>query len=126
MNTLTREKLVTLLSKEIGINKRESKEIVYSFFDLIKSKLLDGIDVKITGLGLFRLSDKGPRPARNISINQTVFIPPRRVVTFKSGVVLKQKISITQDALLIDQMSDETDNKPLSDQKPLMASSKYG
>lgn len=96
MNTLTRDKLVKILCEEIGINQREAKEIVYSFFELIKSNLLAGKNVKLTGLGLFKLIDKGSRPGRDLSKNLAIPIEPRRVVTFKSGVVLKEKIEMSQ------------------------------
>ena len=54
-----------LLFERLGLNKRESKDMVEAFFDLIHKTLLEGDDVKMSGFGNFNIRRKAPRPGRN-------------------------------------------------------------
>ena len=90
--TITKNSLVNLLHNEVGLNKREAKEFIETFFEAIKSELESGNDVKISGFGNFNLRDKAARPGRNPKTGQDVTISERRVVTFKSGLKLRSKL----------------------------------
>ena len=90
--TLTKSDIVEDLNNEIGLNKREAKELVVLFFDDIKNLLSDGHEVKLSGFGNFQLRDKSPRPGRNPRTGEDVEISARRVVTFKSGQKLKESV----------------------------------
>ena len=90
--TITKNSLVNLLHAEVGLNKREAKELIETFFESIKSELENGNDVKISGFGNFNLRDKGARPGRNPKTGEDVIISERRVATFKSGLKLKTKL----------------------------------
>lgn len=59
---LTKAQLADLLFDEIGLNKRESKEMVDAFFELISQSLVEGEDVKLSGFGNFQIRTKAPRP----------------------------------------------------------------
>ncbi len=52
---LTKAQLAELLFEQIGRNKRESKDMIDAFFDLIATSLVDGSDVKVTGFGNFQI-----------------------------------------------------------------------
>jgi len=90
--TITKDSLVEMVHNEIGLNKREAKELIESFFEQIKKSLEEGNDIKLSGFGNFNLRDKAPRPGRNPKTGQEVTISSRRVVTFKSGLKLKSKL----------------------------------
>ena len=89
---LTKFDIVKNLNYEIGLNKREAKELVDSFFDNIKKLLSQGQEVKLSGFGNFQLKDKSSRPGRNPRTGEDVEITARRVVTFKSGQKLKESM----------------------------------
>ena len=89
---LTKFNIVKSLNDEIGLNKREAKELVDSFFDNIKKLLSQGHEVKLSGFGNFQLKDKSSRPGRNPRTGEDVEITARRVVTFKSGQILKESM----------------------------------
>ena len=89
---LTKFDIVKNLNYEIGLNKREAKELVDSFFDTIKKLLSQGKEVKLSGFGNFQLKDKSSRPGRNPRTGDDVEITARRVVTFKSGQKLKESM----------------------------------
>ena len=90
--TVTKDSLVEMVHNEIGLNKREAKELIEAFFEQIKKSLEEGNDIKLSGFGNFNLRDKAPRPGRNPKTGDEVTISSRRVVTFKSGLKLKSKL----------------------------------
>ena len=90
--TLTKSDIVEDLNNEIGLNKREAKELVDLLFNDIKNLLSEGHEVKLSGFGNFQLRDKSPRPGRTPRTGEDVEISARRVVTFKSGQKLKESV----------------------------------
>ncbi|WP_394756952.1 integration host factor subunit alpha [Rhodoferax sp.] len=92
MPALTKAQLAELLFEKIGLNKRESKDMVDAFFDLVADSLVQGGDVKISGFGNFQIRTKAPRPGRNPRTGETIPIQARRVVTFHAGYKLKEQI----------------------------------
>ena len=90
--TLTKSDIVDNLNDEIGLNKREAKELVEMLFDDIKNLLSEGHEVKLSGFGNFQLRDKSSRPGRNPRTGEDVEISARRVVTFKPGQKLKDSV----------------------------------
>ena len=89
---LTKAQLAELLFDQIGLNKRESKDMIDAFFDLISQRLVEGEDVKISGFGNFQIRTKAPRPGRNPRTGQAIPIQARRVVTFHASHKLKEQI----------------------------------
>ena len=89
---LTKAHLADLLFDQIGLNKRESKDMLDSFFDLISNSLVEGQDVKISGFGNFQIRTKAPRPGRNPRTGESIPIEARRVVTFHASHKLKEQI----------------------------------
>jgi len=87
--TLTKADLAELLFERLGLNKRESKDMVEAFFELIHSTLLTGEDVKLSGFGNFNIRRKAPRPGRNPRTGETIPIKARNVVTFHASHKLK-------------------------------------
>ena len=90
--TLTKYDIVENLNNEVGLNKREAKELVDMLFNDIKSLLSEGHEVKLSGFGNFQLRDKSSRPGRNPRTGEDVEISARRVVTFKPGQKLKDSV----------------------------------
>ena len=89
---LTKAHLAELLFQQIGLKKRESKDMIDAFFDLISSSLVDGDDVRISGFGNFQIRTKAPRPGRNPRTGEAIPIRSRRVVTFHASHKLKDQI----------------------------------
>lgn len=92
MGALTKADLAEMLFDELGLNKREAKEIVEMFYSEISSALENNDQVKISGFGNFDLRDKKSRPGRNPKTGEEIPISARRVVTFKPGQKLKARV----------------------------------
>ncbi len=89
---LTKADMAEALYDELGLNKREAKEFVELFFEEIRLALEDGSNVKLSGFGNFILRDKNQRPGRNPKTGEEIPISARRVVTFRPGQKLKQRV----------------------------------
>lgn len=80
------------LCEDLELSKADSKLLVDSFFEEIKNLLESGRHVKFSGFGNFILRDKPERPGRNPNTGEIVPVLARRVVTFKPGIKLKNKV----------------------------------
>jgi integration host factor subunit alpha len=90
--SLTKADLAATLFDEVGLNKREAKEFVDSWFEVIREALEAGDHVKLSGFGNFQLRDKNQRPGRNPKTGEEIPISARRVVTFKPGQKLRARV----------------------------------
>ncbi|ANG65324.1 integration host factor subunit alpha [Marinobacterium aestuarii] len=98
MGSLTKAEMAERLNEELGLNKREAKEMVESFFDEIRASLASNEQVKLSGFGNFDLRDKRQRPGRNPKTGEEVPICARRVVTFRPGQKLKDRVDTYADS----------------------------
>lgn len=89
---LTKAELTDLLFENVGLNKREAKEIVESFYEEMRAALQDGDGVKLSGFGNFQLRAKPQRPGRNPKTGEEIPISARRVVTFHASQKLKTMV----------------------------------
>ncbi|MBT5098426.1 integration host factor subunit alpha [Gammaproteobacteria bacterium] len=89
---LTKADMAESLFEEIGLNKREAKELVEAFFEEVRLALEEGEEVKLSGFGNFVLRDKNQRPGRNPKTGEEIPITARRVVTFRPGQKLKSRV----------------------------------
>ncbi|MHB1174470.1 MAG: integration host factor subunit alpha [Sulfuriferula sp.] len=90
--TLTKAELADMLFEKVGLNKREAKDMVESFFEEIRIALESGDTVKLSGFGNFQLRDKPQRPGRNPKTGEEMPITARRVVTFHASQKLKSQV----------------------------------
>ena len=89
---LTKADMAEKLYEELGLNKREAKELVEMFFEEVRVALESGDLVKLSGFGNFDLRDKNERPGRNPKTGEEIPITARRVVTFRPGQKLKARV----------------------------------
>src|SRR5690606_23546672 len=89
---LTKAEMAERLFEDMGLNKREAKELVEQFFEEVRRSLEANEQVKLSGFGNFDLRDKRQRPGRNPKTGEEIPIQARRVVTFRPGQKLKAKV----------------------------------
>ena len=90
--TLTKAELADFLFEKVGLNKREAKDMVETFFEEIRAALESGDSVKLSGFGNFQLRNKPQRPGRNPKTGEEIPISARRVVTFRASHKLKERV----------------------------------
>jgi len=89
---LTKADITQSLFDELGLNKREARELVDTCFEEMRQALESGHEIKISGFGNFELRNKTERPGRNPKTGEEIPISARRVVTFKPGQKLKSRV----------------------------------
>ncbi len=90
--SFTKADMVKSLFNEIGLNTREARELVDSFFEELEASLAVGEQIRLGGFGNFYLRDKSERQGRNPKTGETAPIPARRVVTFRPGQKLRARV----------------------------------
>lgn len=91
--TLTKGLIVEAVSQDNRITKKKSAEMVETILEIIKTTLVSGEDVMITGFGKFCVKDKEARIGRNPATGESIILPPKRVVTFRCSGKLRNKIN---------------------------------
>jgi integration host factor subunit alpha len=89
---LTKADISEQLFQDVGLTKRESKEIVELYFKQLAKALQNGNQVKLSGYGNYELHDKNERPGRNPKTGEEIPVSARRVVTFRSGQKLRARV----------------------------------
>ncbi len=92
MSALSKAELVDVLCDKLELSRPDAKELVEQFFENMRDTLEQGECVKLSGFGNFVLRDKTARPGRNPKTGELVVVTARRVVTFKPGSKLKERV----------------------------------
>ena len=82
---LTKADMTESLFGELGLNKREARELVDTFFEDLRTALETGEQVKLSGFGNFDLRDKDPDKKPNIHVCKQI-LPKGSLVVFPSFV----------------------------------------
>ena len=94
---MTKVDLVNSVYEKLGFSKRESSDIVEQFFGIVKDCLIQGENVKISGLGNFVVKHKKSRKGRNPQTGEEIEIASRKVMNFKLSQVLKNEINSSKE-----------------------------
>lgn len=90
--TVTNKETVEHVVGTVGFTGKESQQIVESFFNTIRETLASGDEVKLAGFGRFNiLAKRAPRPGRNPKDGTPFEIAARRVVTYTSSLILRER-----------------------------------
>ncbi|AUI65747.1 MULTISPECIES: integration host factor subunit alpha [Glaesserella] len=89
---LTKIEIAENLVEKLGLDKRVAKQFVEDFFEEVRLSLERGEEVKLSGFGNFTVRDKKARPGRNPKTGEDVAVSARRVVVFKPGQKLRERV----------------------------------
>ncbi len=89
---MTKKDIVLKITDATGIKQVDVKKIVQKTFDVIIDSLMQGDKVELRNFGVFKIKERRARFGRNPRTGQSVPVPPRKVVVFKSGLEMKQKV----------------------------------
>ena len=93
-NNVTRKELAEAVAEKLGYPLSACSDIVDSFFDTMKSSMLDGTSIKLVHFGTFLVREKTPRKGRNPRTGETITIKERQIVSFRPSKKLRAKINI--------------------------------
>lgn len=81
--TLTKAEIVDYIYEKTDLNRAEIKGHVETLLDLMKQSVKRDHSLLISGFGKFEAYDKRARKGRNPQTNETITLPPRKVVVFR-------------------------------------------
>lgn len=91
---MTKRDLVIRISNQTGLTQREVMSVVQKTLDTITNELAAGRGVEFRNFGVFEIATRKPRIGRNPnSPDNTVRIPARKVVKFKPGKEMRERVS---------------------------------
>ncbi len=89
---MTKKDIVLKITDLTGIKQIDVKKIVQKTFDVIIESLMRMEKVELRNFGVFKIKERRARLGRNPRTGASVPVPPRKVVVFKPGLEMKQKI----------------------------------
>lgn len=89
---MTKKDIVLKITDQTGIKQVDVKTIVQATFDTIVDSLMRDEKVELRNFGVFKIKERRARFGRNPRTGESVPVPPRKVVVFKPGLEMKEKI----------------------------------
>ena len=89
---MTKKDLVLAVAKETGITQVDVKRVVQRTLDNLVANLKEGKTIELRNFGVFKVRQRAPRRGRNPKTGEEVPVPPKRVVVFKPGLLMRQDI----------------------------------
>ena len=89
---MTKKDIVLKIAEEADLKQMDVKEVVQRTLDAITEALSKGETVELRNFGVFKVRERKPRIGRNPKTGVSVPIPEKKVVAFKSGMIMKKKV----------------------------------
>lgn len=90
--TLTRADLTDAVHRDVGLTRQDCAELVERTLDLLAEALEQGDEVKLSGFGVFQVREKRARMGRNPKTGKAAAIDPRRVISFRASLLVKDRV----------------------------------
>ena len=92
MVTITKRELTETISQKLGSPQIVTKQTIQLLLELCTEELVKGNRLEFWNFGILTTVERGSRIGRNPKTGTTVDVPPKRVVRFKTGRLLKEKV----------------------------------
>jgi len=89
---MTKKDIAIKIADETGIKQIVVKEVIQKYLDRVIEILATGETIELRNFGVFKVKSRKARTGRNPRTGETIPVPPKKTVTFKPGLVMKQKI----------------------------------
>ena len=89
---MTKKEMAKAFAEEMGLTQIQAKEIIQRVFDGITETLLNEGRIELRNFGVFEVKQRKPRKARNPRTGEKVKVPAKRVVTFKPGREMEERV----------------------------------
>ncbi len=85
--------LIGGVANRIGDSKAQTERVIDMLLQEIVSQLSDGQEVRLPGLGIFKIADAPAREGRNPQTGEKIWIPAQRRVKFSAAKALKEELN---------------------------------
>jgi DNA-binding protein HU-beta len=89
---MTKAELVTKIASEVGLTKSQADKAVPGFVSAVFNALAGGDKITLVGFGTFSVGTRAQREGRNPRTGKKIKIPAKKVVKFKAGKTLSDKV----------------------------------
>ncbi len=89
---MTKKEIVTKIADRTDIKQVDVKKVVQLTLDIIVDSLSKGETVELRNFGIFKVKSRKARLGRNPKTGESVQIPEKKAVTFKAGLMMKEKV----------------------------------
>jgi integration host factor subunit beta len=89
---MTKKEIVRKISEISGLTQIQTKEIVQSTLDAVIDTIVEAGRIELRNFGVFEVRERAPRKARNPRTGETVQVPAKKVVVFKPGRMLEERL----------------------------------
>ena len=93
MSTITKKELIDRIAEKTRTTRLVVKPVIQSFLDEIIRELAKNNRLEFRDFGVFEPRVRAARKARNPKTQEEVGVPSTRVVRFKVGRLMKQKVN---------------------------------
>lgn len=90
---MTKKAIAVAIAEAMGLTQTQAKELVQRVLDGITETLLHEGRLELRNFGIFAVRERKPRRARNPRTGERVEVPARRIVTFKPGREMEERVS---------------------------------
>ena len=87
------QQIISALAKQYNLSAAEAAAFVDAFFDIVSSELKNGNQVKIKGLGTFKVQAVKPRESVNVNTGERVLIEGHDKISFTPDAVMKELVN---------------------------------
>lgn len=89
---MNKTELVNAIAEKANLTKVQAKAALDATIASISEALAEGDKVALIGFGTFAVAEKGARTGINPRTKETIKIAARKVVKFKAGAELAEKV----------------------------------
>ena len=89
---MTKKDIIVKVADDTGMKQIDVKKVVQKTLDYIIASLARGETVELRNFGIFKVKSRKGRIGRNPRTGETVSIPDKKVVSFKVGLVMKERV----------------------------------
>ncbi|MBI3322734.1 MAG: integration host factor subunit beta [Candidatus Omnitrophica bacterium] len=89
---MTKKDIVLKVAADTGLKQLDVKRVVQKSLEAVVESLAKGETVELRNFGIFKVKSRKGRTGRNPRTGEKVPVPPKRVVTFKPGLLMKRDI----------------------------------
>ena len=91
---MTKQEFVALYQEKMGIEtKKEAEKLINGFFSTLEDVLVKGEDLTVVGFGKFEVKTQAARTCRNPKTGEEIKVAEKKVVKFKVGKSLAEKVT---------------------------------
>jgi nucleoid DNA-binding protein len=88
----TKRDMVERIAEKVGVTGQQARDIVQAMLDEMVVTLSTTGRIELRNFGVFTVKVSAPRKARNPRTGETVMIGERKVVKFKPGKIMSEKV----------------------------------